>query len=292
VDVRDIVHQAIETCRAAAESAGHELVVELPQAPVVLDADPARLVQVLGNLLMNAIRYTGNGGCITLSVERGADDVTIRVADTGIGIPPEMLGRVFEMFTQVEREPERAQGGLGIGLSLVRWLVQMHGGVVDAASDGVGRGSTFTVRLPLAAAGTQAANEATAAPRAATGLRVLVADDNADSADSLARVLELDGHTVHIAHDGEQAVAAAREFRADAVLLDIGMPRLDGFAACRAIRAAAGAQPPLLIAVTGWGQDEDRRRTLDAGFDMHLVKPVDLAALGALLADHGAGRPA
>jgi len=292
VDVGGVVQHAVEACRPAIDAAGHTLAVELPRAPIAVDADPARLVQVLDNLLTNAIRYTPRGGRVALSVEPGAGDVAIRVADTGIGIPPDMLARVFEMFTQVEREPERAQGGLGIGLSLVRWLVELHGGTVTAASPGAGCGSTFTVRLPLATAAPQPGRGVAAAPRVATGLRVLVADDNADGADSLARVLELDGHVVSVAHDGEQAIAAAREFGADAVLLDIGMPRLDGFAACRAIRAAAGTQPPLMIAVTGWGQDQDRTRARDAGFDVHLVKPVDLKALGALLAEYGAGRPA
>ena len=209
------------------------------------------------------------------------------MADTGVGIPAAMLPRVFEMFTQVDRTLERAQGGLGIGLTLVRRLVEMHGGTVEARSEGAGRGSEFTVRLPVAGTVPVGRSAPAGADRGAVAppRRVLVVDDNVDSALSLSTLLELMGHEVGTAHDGLAAVAMAAAFKPDLILLDIGLPKLNGYEACRRIRAMPGGDAVLIVAQTGWGQDDDRRRTREAGFDFHLVKPVDLAALEQMLAE-------
>lgn len=285
VELASVVRDAVEAIRALADRAGHRLTVRLPSQPLVLDGDAARLTQVLANLLNNAIQYTEPGGQVTLAAERVGDEVAVQVIDTGIGIPPEMLTRVFDLFTQVSRSHERSHGGLGIGLSLVRRLVELHGGSVEAHSDGPGRGSRFVVRLPLVAASARATP--VTPPEAAAGdegLRVLVADDNSDAAQSLALLLEVMGHEVRTAADGAEAVAVAAEFAPNVVLLDIGMPRMDGYEACRRIRRLPGGDHIVLAALTGWGQAEDRRRSREAGFDHHLVKPVEPGALEALLA--------
>ena len=281
VTLEEIVQRAVETSQPLIDAAGHRLTVALPAAPLLLVADPARLAQVLANLLNNAAKYTEPGGAIALQAWREGETVVIVVRDTGIGIAAEELPRVFDLFAQVDGGLARAQGGLGIGLTLVRRLVALHGGSVRACSDGIGRGSTFEVRLPLpplpprkdAAAGV--AGEA--GPDAP--LRLLVVDDNRDHADTLALFLRLAGHEVQVAYDGHEGLAAAARFRPDAVLLDVGMPRLDGYAACRRLRAQPGGAAVVLVALTGWGQDEDRRRSREAGFDAHLVKPADPAAL-------------
>ncbi|HVR98064.1 MAG TPA: ATP-binding protein [Thermoanaerobaculia bacterium] len=295
VDLAGVVATAVETSRPGIETRRHELTVELPERPIYVDGDPARLAQVLTNLLNNAAKYTEVGGRIGLRIERNGREGTeavLRVRDNGIGIAPEMLPRVFDMFAQAEGGMERAQGGLGIGLTLVRSLVEMHGGTVEAASDGLGKGSELVVRLPAlpeeAAAAGQPSPEVPEAAAAASR-RILVVDDNVDSAESLALLLQLYGHQARLAHDGVTGLEEARSFLPDVVLLDIGLPRLDGYSVARRLRQEPGLDHVTLIAMTGYGQEEDRRRSKDAGFDHHLVKPVDLDTLRGLLAAQPAG---
>jgi CheY-like chemotaxis protein len=259
-----------------------------PDEPVWLDADATRLAQVLSNLLNNAAKYTPEGGRISVEVHRTGDAAEVRVRDSGIGIRADVLPRVFQMFTQADSSHDRSHGGLGIGLAISRRLVELHGGTLTAASDGPGRGSEFTVRLPVAA------GPAPAAPPSANGvatrpLRVLVADDNRDSAESLAVLLRLAGHEVHTAFDGPRAVELAAA-RPEVALLDIGMPGMSGHEVARRLRARPESADCVLVAMTGWGQDDDRRRSKEAGFDHHLVKPVDLPALNDLLAQVASGR--
>jgi signal transduction histidine kinase/CheY-like chemotaxis protein len=286
VALAEVIAAAVETSRPAIDARAHALQVELPTAPVWVDADPLRLAQVLGNLLNNAAKYTDRGGHIRLWTARpAADAIAIHVRDDGIGLDDAALTRVFEMFSQVTSSIERSEGGLGIGLALVRGLVEMHGGRVEARSDGPGRGSEFVVHLPLPAAAQPAVEpepeglpEAPSEPR-----RILVADDNVDAAESLALLLRLDGHCVDVVHDGEQAVAAAMHGCHDVALLDIGMPRLNGYETAQRIRAGSRDSPMLLVAVTGWGQREDRKLAAAAGFDHHLTKPVDFERLRRLV---------
>jgi CheY-like chemotaxis protein len=274
----------VEASRPLIDSGGHELTVTLPPDPVLLDADPTRLAQVFLNLLNNAAKYSDRGGHIRLSVVRDGSEVVVSVRDTGIGIPASHLSHVFEVFVQVDTAWHRVQGGLGIGLSLVKEFVELHGGTVEAHSDGPGKGSAFVVRLPAAASCATDPPTAAAEPSRAPRRRILVVDDNRDAAESLAEMLEIMGHEVRAAHDGEAAGVAAAEFRPDVVLMDLGMPKVDGYEAARRIRAEPWGNEPLLVALTGWGADEDRRRTHEAGFDRHLVKPVALDALTELLA--------
>jgi PAS domain S-box-containing protein len=283
VELGAVLRQAVETSRPLIDMGGHALSVALPPEPVLLDADPVRLAQVFSNLLTNAAKYTPGGGHIDVSAARSGDEVAVSVRDDGIGIAPDMLPRLFEIFSQAEPALARAQGGLGIGLSLVRGLVELHGGRIEAHSAGTGHGSQFVVTLPVHAHGAPAA---VAAPRAAAPAhcRVLVADDNRDGADSLRAALEAMGHEVCVAYDGERAVALALEKRPDVMLVDIGMPRKNGYEVCGEIRRQPWGPAVLMVALTGWGQDEDRRRAAEAGFDHHLVKPADLARLSELLA--------
>jgi CheY-like chemotaxis protein len=255
-------------------------------------ADPARLTQVFGNLLNNACKFTAPGGRIALSAELDEREVVVRVTDTGVGIPSDKLGEIFQMFTQVDRSLERSRGGLGIGLSLVKRLVEMHGGSVTAASDGEGRGSEFAVRLPVLSDAPEAASPRAARETLATrgAHRILVVDDDLESARSLAMVLDAAGHETETAHDGLEAVEVAERFRPRVALLDIGLPKLNGFEVARRIRERPWAERAVLIAVSGWGQDEDRRKSKDAGFDFHFVKPVDFDRLAALLASLPPGR--
>ena len=285
VTLAAVVHSAVETSRPLMEQAGHTFSLTLPPSPVYLDADLTRLAQVFSNLLNNSAKYTEPGGRISLTGELAGGEVVVRVRDNGLGIPADALPRIFEMFSQVDRNLERAQGGLGIGLTLVRRLVEMHGGTVEARSDGPGRGSEFIVRLPVLKVAQQAApvlggESATATARR----RILVVDDNRDSAISLGMMLKLMGNETHTAHDGLAAVAAAEEFRPDVILLDIGLPKLNGYDACRRIREQPWSKGTVIVALTGWGQEEDRRRSQEAGFDHHLVKPVDVNDLIKLLA--------
>ena len=275
--LRAIVDAAVETSRQAIEAAGHEFALRVPREPLAVDADRTRLVQVLANLLNNAAKYTPQGGRIALGVDRDGGQAVIRVADSGVGIPPEMLPKVFDMFTQVGTSLERSQGGLGIGLTLVKRLVDMHGGSVAAASPGPGQGSTFTVRLPLAAEAEPAAEAPrVAAPRpAGDRLDILVVDDNRDSAVTLARLLRLQGHGVQAAHDGPEALRLLAHYRPRLILLDLGLPGMSGYDVARRIRESTELRGVTLVALTGWGQEEDRRRTREAGFDHHMVKPAD-----------------
>jgi PAS domain S-box-containing protein len=284
VELAAVVRTAVEASRPLIGVAGHHLAITLPPQPVFVDGDPVRLAQVFSNLLNNAAKYTEKGGHIWLTAERQGSDAVVSVRDSGLGIPREMLGRVFELFTQVDRTLEKAQGGLGIGLTLVRRLAEMHGGSVEAKSEGAGQGSEFTVRLPalLAAPDGGEAAEEEIAP--SSRRRILVVDDNRDSAVSLGMMLQLMGNEVRTAHDGLEGVRAAEVFRPDVVLLDIGLPVLNGYEAARRIRGQPWGEGIVLIAVTGWGQEEDRRRSKEAGFNFHLVKPLEPAALEKLLA--------
>ncbi len=284
VELAVVLRNAIETSRPLIERAGHELTIDLPAGPILVDADPVRLAQVFANLLNNAARYTPDGGTIHLEVEARADRVAVRVKDSGVGIPAHMLSQVFEMFTQVPRSPGESRGGLGIGLGIVRRLVEMHGGRVEACSAGAGQGSEFVVDLPVVRS---AERPATIVPHAAASAhprRILVADDSEDSAFSLARILQLMKNEVRIAHDGVEAVELAEAFRPEVILLDIGMPRLNGYDAARRIRERPWGADTLIVAVTGWGQEEDRRLSKHAGFDRHMVKPLELSAIEKLLA--------
>ncbi len=286
-ELAGVIAGAVETSRPLIEASGHQFTAVLPSTPVPLVADVARLAQVFSNLLNNAAKYTERGGHIRLTAERRGAEVVVTVRDSGVGIPADMLPRVFEMFTQVDRTLERAQGGLGIGLTLVRRLVEMHGGSVEAHSEGHGKGSEFVVRLPVGEEppGLEGPRGPGHGERPA-GLpkrRILVVDDNKDSAASLAMMLSLMGHETRTAFDGLASVEAAAAFRPDLILLDIGLPKLNGYDACRRIREQPGGRGIVIVACTGWGQDEDRRRSSDAGFNYHLVKPVDPAALQDLL---------
>ncbi|HEV3263804.1 MAG TPA: ATP-binding protein, partial [Gemmataceae bacterium] len=286
VPLAAVVGSAVETSRPLIEHLGHELTVTLPDQPVLVDADRTRLAQVFCNLLNNSAKYMDRGGHIRLTAVRDGSDVLVSVKDTGIGIAAEQLPRIFQMFSQVEGSLERSQGGLGIGLTLVKRLVEMHGGSIEARSEGPGRGAEFVLRLPAAvgAAGPPPAggNGEAAAPK--SSLRILIVDDNRDSADSLVMLLRLMGNDTRTAYDGQQGVDVAGEFRPDVALLDIGLPKLDGYEACRRIRGEPWGKNVVLVAVTGWGQEEDRRRSHEAGFDYHMVKPVDPDALMKLLA--------
>ena len=281
-----VVEHALEIAQPRIDEYRHSLAVSLPVGPLVIDGDLTRLAQVFSNLLINAAKYTPAEGRLRLTAEAVGDEVEVRVSDNGIGISAEQMPHLFEMFTQGDSIPREAQGGMGIGLSLARGLVEMHGGRIAAHSAGLGLGSEFVVRLPLASASAdatpaRAAGNGAGAP--AASLRVLVADDLRDSADSLGLLIEIMGHQVEVVYDGEAAMHAAERLRPDVVLLDLGMPKLDGFAVCRGIRGRPWGSPVRLIAQSGWGQEEDRRRTAEAGFDHHIVKPIDPEALEDLL---------
>jgi PAS domain S-box-containing protein len=286
-----VVDLAIETSSPVISAAGHELVVALPERSLVLEADVLRLSQAIANVLNNAAKYTDRGGRIALDAESDEGFVRVRIRDTGIGISPEALDTIFDLFSQATPALERSQGGLGIGLSLVRGLVELHGGTIEARSRGLGKGSEFVIRLPLAPAGEVESTPARerAASAGALPLRILVADDNQDSAESLAMLLTMMGHDVRTELDGAQAVETARAFQPQVVLLDLGMPRLNGYEAARRIRALPGGDDMVLIAQTGWSQPEDRRRSQEAGFDHHVVKPIPSGSLEKLLAPRRPG---
>jgi PAS domain S-box-containing protein len=283
--VAAIISHAVEASRPHIEASHHTFTLRLPPTPLTVDADVMRLSQALLNLLNNAAKYTPAGGRIELHVTREDGEVLIAVSDSGVGIPPAMLPRIFEMFAQVDRSLERTQAGLGIGLTLAGTLVRMHGGTLSAHSEGLGKGSRFEIRMPLAAAAAPA--PAPAPAQAAAELRqqrrVLVVDDNIDAAESLSLLLQGEGHQTELAHDGLAAVEATLRFAPDIVLLDIGLPGLNGYEAAMRMRlhAPAGVRPTL-VAVTGWGQSQDRARAAQAGFDLHLTKPVDPAVIMAL----------
>ena len=289
VELAAVIQSAVETSRPLIEQASHEFSVTLPAAPIILDADATRLAQVFSNLINNSAKYTEPGGRITLVAELVGNQVAVRVRDNGLGIPAEAMPRLFQMFSQVDRNMERAQGGLGIGLTLVRRLIEMHGGTVEAHSDGPGKGSEFIVRLPIVKPDKVASRVPTTHERSVADSvkhRILIVDDNHDSAISLGMMLKLMGNETRTAHDGLAAIEAASEFRPNIILLDIGLPKLNGYEACRRIRDQPWSDGVMIVALTGWGQDEDRRRSAEAGFDHHLVKPVEISSLHEVLAKH------
>ena len=286
LELGDAITQAVEIARPMAEAQGHKVVVSVPMQSMKIDADPVRIAQIFGNLLQNAYKYSEPGATVWLSVERQGSDVRISIRDSGIGISPELLPRIFDLFTQARTKSDRTQAGLGLGLTLVKQLVTMHGGTVEARSEGLGKGSEFIVRLPLASArtGMAVAGPIAALPVAPTR-RVLVVDDNSETADSLVVLLRLLGHDTEIAYDGLAAVEAAERFGPDVILLDIGLPKLNGYEVCQRIRREPWGERIVIVAVSGWGQEADRKKSRDAGFDYHMVKPLDYTLLLRVLAD-------
>ncbi|WP_164103875.1 hybrid sensor histidine kinase/response regulator [Candidatus Laterigemmans baculatus] len=286
MDLAIAVRSAVDAAKGLIDDSGHQLTVELPEQPLWLEADPTRLTQVFSNLLNNAAKYTQRNGRIWLTVEQQPEVAVVTIRDNGTGIPGHMLESIFSMFTQVDHSLERGQGGLGIGLTLVKTLVEMHDGSITVHSDGEGHGSEFVVRLPLVASADEPAAAASSEPpKTSQRLQVLVVDDNEDAAKMLAMIVRALGHEVQTAHDGSQAVERAAASRPDVVLMDLGMPRMNGYEAAQKIREQEWGKEVLLVALTGWGQEEDRRRTKAAGFDHHLVKPVESAVLQQLFAE-------
>ncbi len=297
LEIGPLVARTVETVHPLFEDRGHTLQVEMPDNALTVLGDPTRLMQAIGNVLSNAAKYTERGGRVTLSAVQTGPEVEIRIRDNGIGIPPDLMPMIFNLFTQLDRSSGPAQSGLGIGLALVQRLVEMHGGSVTAHSDGPGRGSEFVIRLPLLlrdriATDDQQLNTLSALEPSMmnaegttpTQRRILVADDNNDALESLATLLQLSGHEVYTAANGAVALESAEQHRPEVALLDIGMPKLDGYEVARRIRAQPWGAGITLVALTGWGQDSDRRRSQEAGFDSHLVKPLDLDKLTDLLA--------
>lgn len=293
VELAAVIGSAVETCRPVVEAANHHLTVSLPAEPIHVEGDLTRLSQVFANLLNNAAKYTPKGGRIEVTAVQKNREVLVTVRDSGVGIPPGMLSSVFQMFTQVDQSLEKAQGGLGIGLTIVQRLVEMHGGKVEARSDGPGKGSTFVVHLPASSsvgAASEVGTDGAVASSATAARKILVVDDNKDAASSLGMMLRLLGNEVRLAHDGMEAVETAGAYRPELILMDIGMPRLNGYEATRRIREQPWAAGVRIIALTGWGQDEDQRRSREAGCDAHLVKPIDPAALQGVLGELTASR--
>jgi CheY-like chemotaxis protein len=287
VELASTIYHAVEVCRPLANQAKLELNIHLSPEPLYLNADPVRLAQVFGNLLANACKFTETGGRIWLSVERQETDVVVSIKDTGIGIPQAMLPKIFEIFTQVDRSLERSQSGLGIGLTLVKRLVELHNGSVTAHSAGPNKGSEFVVRLPVFVEEPTPQEPAVSArePNSTKGSRILVVDDNRDAATSLAMLLKMNGSEIAMAHDGAEALTQAESFNPHIILLDIGLPKMNGYDTCRSIRKQPWGEKMMIVALTGWGQDEDRRKSSEAGFNGHMVKPVDHTELMKLLAE-------
>ena len=283
VELTSAIHHAVDAARSLVQDREHVLAVTLPPQPLYLNADPTRLAQVVGNLLNNACKFTNKGGQIWLTVEREESQAVIRVRDNGIGIAADQCPRIFEMFTQLDTSLERSVSGLGIGLTLVKTLVEMHDGTVEVESPGVGQGTQFTVRLHILEAEPPTHEPTVSLPTATTSRRILIVDDNRDAATSLAMLLNLTGNETHTAFDGQEAVEAAATLRPDVILLDIGLPKMNGFEACRKIREQPWSKDIVIVALTGWGQDGDRRKSHEAGFNGHLVKPTDYKVLTKLL---------
>ena len=284
VELSSVIQQAVEVARPLIDAAGHNLTIDLPREPIYLHADRARLAQVFGNLLNNSSKYTRPNGTISLRAKRYAAEVEVTVRDNGAGIPTDKLNSIFDMFMQVDRTAERSQDGLGIGLTLVKRLAEMHGGSIEARSAGEGQGSEFFVRLPILQKPPAVLSSASDAPvESSSQRRILIVDDNKDSADSLALLLEITGNKTYMAHDGVEAVEAIEKHRPEVVLLDIGLPKLDGHEVCRRVREKPWGKDIVVIALTGWGQEDDRRKSEEAGFNGHLVKPVDYDKLLELL---------
>jgi CheY-like chemotaxis protein len=282
VVLRDVIARAVETVDPVIRQKGHKLVIAAAARPLRVHGDPERLVQCVANVLTNAAKYTDAGGEIRIESGVEGDEAVLTVSDNGIGIAPDLLPRVFDLFVQGDRTLDRAHGGLGIGLSIVKRVLEMHGGTISAASAGTGGGSTFSLRLPLCEI--EWPSEARPPPPKPPARRILIVDDNEDAADSLKMVLGLDGHQVATAYNGEQALAQAQAFKPEVVLLDIGLPGLDGYEVARRLRELSNLASVQLVAVTGYGQDEDRQRAQTAGFAHHLVKPIEFPALQRILA--------
>lgn len=287
IELKPAINDAIEAANPLIKSREHELTVNMPPDEIHLEADQVRITQIVSNLLTNAAKYTERGGKILLSVEKDTDTVTIFVQDTGIGIKKEKLQEIFEMFTQVRPDKDAHDGGLGIGLAVTKGLVELHGGTIEAASNGLGNGSRFTVRLPAVhyEAGRPALKPSAEGRQKNGALRILIADDNHDAADILASLMELEGHDVHVVYEGKSALEAFHTFHPHVAFLDIGMPLLTGLQIAQAIRASASESDVMLVAITGWGQDTDRADTMRAGFNHHLTKPVSLEKLDEILRD-------
>ncbi len=289
IDLCEVTLHAVETSQALILESKHHFKMNIPGAPLIIDADSTRIIQIISNLLTNAAKYTPSGGEIYLSLTQDNDDAVLSVRDSGIGIPPEQLSNIFTMFSQLKPALERSQGGLGIGLSLVRGLVELHGGTIIALSEGDSKGSEFIVRLPILQTQKETARTNTSAPLSAletnsiNGKRILVVDDNVDAAESLALLLEMSGHITKSVHDGTTGLTAAEEFRPDVILLDIGLPDINGYEVARRIRQKTWGDNILLIAATGWGQQKDKDLATAAGFDKHLTKPIDYQTLNCLL---------
>lgn len=287
VELARVIEEALTTSRPFIDESQHQLSVVLPKEPVLLNADLVRMAQVLSNLLINAAKYTNPGGTISLRVERQDGEAVITIKDSGIGIPPELLPRIFDMFMQGDRTLTRTHGGLGIGLTLVKRLVDMHGGSVEAWSEGKDKGSEFTIRIPALADPRNRERDAVQADHSMPKghRRILIVDDNELSANSLSILLGMAGNETRTAYDGAEAVATAETFRPDVVLLDLGLPLMDGYETCTRIRQQPWGKDILVVALTGWGQAEDRRRSTEAGFDRHIVKPADPVQLMKMLAE-------
>jgi PAS domain S-box-containing protein len=287
VPLAEVVNGAVETARPAIEARKHSLMLNLPSEAVTVEVDPLRFSQVIANLLANAAKYTDPGGVIRLTASHQDRQLTLSVSDTGVGIDPPALPRVFDMFVQVKGALDRVEGGLGIGLAVSKKLVELHDGTIEARSEGLGRGSEFVVHLPcVVASGASAATTSPSTPASngqSSGLRVVIADDNRDAADSLAMLLQMDGHQISLAHDGVQALSLIKQIRPEAALLDIGMPGMNGYQVAEQVRADPLSAQIMLVALTGWGQAQDLERAHAAGFDHHLVKPAELSAVRALL---------
>ena len=283
VPLLGILEQAVEAARPAIDEGQHKLTLDWPEADVRVTADPARMIQVISNLLTNAAKYTPDNGHIRLAARSAGTQALIEVADDGIGIAAEDQGRLFQLFTQLKHAAHRSKGGLGIGLSLVRKLAELHGGDVTVASAGLGAGSTFTVKIPLAEEHA-AARPATDDDRAQGFVRkVMVVEDNTDGRESLVQLLQMSGHEVVGVGDGSDALSSATSFAPEVILLDLGLPGISGYEVCMQLRALPATAAATIVALTGWGSSVDRQRTEDAGFDLHLTKPADLSALNAIL---------
>jgi CheY-like chemotaxis protein/two-component sensor histidine kinase len=285
LELSAILEESVQACRPLIESKNLHVRIGLPSEPIYLDADQVRMVQVFTNIIHNACKYTNAGGQIWVATESQDDQVLIKIRDNGMGIPADRLDRVFDMFAQVDRTLAHSQGGLGIGLTLVKRLVEMHEGSVEAHSNGPGKGSEFVVHLPISSEAPKRESRSTDTHMALVSANVLVVDDNVDAARSLATLLKLTGNETHVAHDGMAAIEAAEKVRPDLILLDIGLPKLNGLEACRRIRQEPWGKSIIIVALTGWGQEADRRQSKDAGFNHHLVKPVNYNDLLKLLAE-------
>ena len=285
VDLATVIEQAVEVARPLIDAAGQKLTIDLPDEAIYLNADQARLAQVFGNLLNNSCKYTPPNGAISLSARRnGNDEVSVSVRDNGAGIPPDKLDSIFDMFMQVDRSSDRSQSGLGIGLTLVKRLVEMHGGSIEVRSAGEEQGSEFVVQLPIISKpAVVSAPVSREAPEPSSQRRILIVDDNHDSADSLSMLFEITGNQTYLAHDGVEALESIEKYHPEVIILDIGLPKLDGYEVCRRVREQPWGKEIVIIALTGWGQEDDRRKSEEAGFNWHLVKPVDYDKLLALL---------